>query len=1399
MNTHRTPRPRGTGDPGRLLPLSALAEAGTAPGCTAGTYGSGTSPIRNHKFSEVAMTTDVSYRAGGTRQWYLPFLFILGLLFFSMQPLAAQQGITLTLGKSHNAPSPVPSGQAFTYTLAYGWSGGVPGTIIVTDTLPPELDVISTLPAAVISGNIVTFTLTGAPFNTSASGAGTVQINARFKPGVTCPNTRACNKAYIRAGQNDKAVISNSVCVTATATNKWTFEKALVAGCAVNNNVIFRICLMNPSGGDIGGLNLTNVQLTDVLPAGAVVTSVSGSWPTFTQTGTNVTLTGGPSTLPVSPWNAWYCVYLNVTFPSPIFVQGQTVVNSATATYTTPCDSVKVQRYTDTAGVTLCAANPQGSLWKGLAINMYFPSNPFYYPAFSPGCCGTYTLSYTNTGNVPQPGFVMEDIVPPTLDVTSIQTNVPSGNMPVTVQVYCWSGSSCSATPCTTVVYSTAGLQSLTSLPANVCRVRWTYSGSIAITQSLQNYLDVCVRSASYAPPFPAVVTGQNIVNTVTVQATNLTLISATHTKPVDSLRPKILATKFFMGSCGPSCFPLTAGPFVPGQTVRWRMAVANVGNVNASPCTITDVLPTGLSYVGNPTYYYGTFNWMANQYNPPCCSLTTTVPSQLGGPMTTPAVGATTLNWTFPTLPFRCDGVVEYLIIEFDVKISDTPPVPPGQYNNTFTFSAGNLPTPVVSNPATLTVNAIAQLTILKEVRQKPSGVFSSSATVPAGAQVEYRLRLVNTGNLTLTNICLLDIMPHIGDILVLPGYSPRNSQFDLPLTSGTSVVAPGGYTVNYNSTSVNNRNPSRAGACGGFCGVIDPGPGVGVGAVGPNNFGIYNGNTFSFTVSGGSSTTLAPGGTLDVLVSATVPQNTKPGLNACNSFAVQATPQNSAACLSTQSLPSCITTGQKPCENLWLEGRVDSCCGYNFILSNHLGGVSSLQYNVLGGSGVVHSVQTAPCLPTSTVPANLSGTTSGVLNFNPACTATNPLQVSLDAASTTASGEICIELTAVIVNAAGQKIECRDTVCFKCDPAPKTRCDSLSVKPFPYPNLDLSGRTFTIYNLKIPVSPICSVKIQVIPPPSGPGVNGGGLIVDGVPKFWPWGTSVGYSQVLPVHGLPANNTIQFNLGIDYTIGWVGNVIITAYHCDGDSCSMTYGPWKATKKDVIVIGTPVDIDKTKLRVHRMTFPRQKAGGKHIGYIVLKHSDPVESIVAVTGAQFPCDSNEKCNDLFESVRVKDRMVMINLRHPLDSGATDVDPQVTVLYTASNDRDPRVEIIYYDVNGEEAGYENTIVKGGTVSGVDDPRGVVRSLSSLDARPNPSSGLTDIGFVLAGAGRVDLELRDMLGRKVATLITGEHLVAGEHTRTIDLSSFPSGSYLVALTVNGVPSVLRIEVMR
>ncbi|HVZ41344.1 MAG TPA: hypothetical protein VHI13_18840 [Candidatus Kapabacteria bacterium] len=1357
-------------------------------------------------------------------QWRLLFLFVVMCVLACTHVATAASPVILTITKTDDAPVPVPSGQVFTYTIAYSWSGGVgwststPGTLIITDVVPSALDVMSAAPGGPIStivGNTVTFTIS----TTAPSGAGTVQINARFKPGVTCPNTRACNVATINI-PGGQAVQSNPDCVTATASNKWQFRKDWVSGCIVDTGtVVYRISVINPSGNDIGGLNLNNISLTDILPPGAVLTGAgvspfyAGCWSGPAAGTGSVLLTGGPVNLTVGPGWAWWGCYVYVRFPSPTFTAGQVVTNNATLRFQTPCSDGQFLTMNASATNTLCTpvVLPGGWISKWLDNWLYFPSNPWYTPSWAPGCCGTYGVYYNNSGGLAQTGVVIDDNLPPTVDVGNINTYQPPSVGTVTMDVYCYVAGACSPVPTTTLTYTTPGAWSTyspTGLPGPICRIKWSYTGTINPGNYLYNRIDVCVRSNSYVAPFPAVVAGQNISNTACVTGTNVPGgLCATSNNPVTATAPNILAAKFFegkAGSCMPGCAPATAGPFYPGDIVRWRMVIANVGSATATPCTITDALPSGFSYIGNPTYYYGPIVW-ATSNNPTCCTLTPAVPAVTGG-ISSPAVGATTLTWTFPTLPANCSGNVDYLVIEFDTKASNSPTIPPGNYFNTFTFSAGNLGTPVTSNPAQVTINGYAKVEVYKEVRQNTTGtLFSSSANVQPTGQAEYRLRIKNTGILTLANIYLLDITPHVGDIMVLPPYSPRGSAYDLPISLAMSPVA--GYNYGYNS-STNTKNPTRSTL---FCSVANPAGGVP--PLTPGVFGAWTGPTFSFQIQGLPATTIAPGGTQDFYYIATVPTTAPIGATACNSFGLQVTPYGTSTCLKTEATPACVTVippDKHQCDSIWGQTQVDPCCTLTTSILNTLGSLSQLDYHVLpvpGGttpSGVVQSVLTTPCVPSSTVPSSLAGTTAGSLFFTPPCP--NPLGVQIHAASTNVTGEVCIELIATIVQKNGTVIQCRDTVCFHCDPAPKVRCDSMAVQA--YPNANQSTRTFTIFNLKAPVSPICSVKITVTPPPGGSGLHGGSLVIDGTSHSWPAGSSFGYTQITAAHGLPASTKVQFNLAVDYGIGWVGTVVVTVYHCDGDSCTMTYGPWDASKKGSVVISSSTDVpDRALLHMHALTFSRANAANLHVRSIAVHYSDPVTSIVAVTGANYPCDVDGEqgnCNDIFEEVHVQDRSMMIDLRRDLDDRANQDDPLVTVVYKSADGNNPTVEIIYYDENGQEVGNETVDVTGGdppgrAVSGLGGAQKMAAVMGALTAQPNPTNGHCDVGFTLQSAGVVDLDLVDARGEKVATLVHGEHLAAGEHHRTLDLASMSSGVYMVALRVNGIPSVLRLELTK
>jgi uncharacterized repeat protein (TIGR01451 family) len=76
---------------------------------------------------------------------------------------------------------------------------------------------------------------------------------------------------------------------------------------------------------------------------------------------------------------------------------------------------------------------------------------------------------------------------------------------------------------------------------------------------------------------------------------------------------------------------------------------------------------------------------------------------------------------------------------------------------------------------------------------------------SITPGGTFDYRLMLTNVGNVSTTNITIIDVLPHIGDTGVID-LSPRDTQWEPTLES--VITAPPGVTVSY-STVINPCRP--------------------------------------------------------------------------------------------------------------------------------------------------------------------------------------------------------------------------------------------------------------------------------------------------------------------------------------------------------------------------------------------------------------------------------------------------------------------------------------------------------------------------------------------------------------------------------------------------------------
>jgi hypothetical protein len=261
-----------------------------------------------------------------------------------------------------------------------------------------------------------------------------------------------------------------------------------------------------------------------------------------------------------------------------------------------------------------------------------------------------------------------------------------------------------------------------------------------------------------------------------------------------------------------------------------------------------------------------------------------------------------------------------------------------------------------------------------------------------------------------------------------------------------------------------------------------------------------------------------------------------------------------------------------------------------------------------------------------------------------------------------------------------------------YSCAPPPQACCDKLAAVPYTQQNLDIDYRTFTITNLKAPVSPICSVDIVFNPPP--PFVVGGGLYIDG--SLIPTGTRF----VSPYNRIPnagaatisAVNTVQFNLGVDYTLipPWVGTVTFTVNHCDGSKCTLNYGPW--TARPPRPPGDPINFYDSTLRLegnlHALSFQlKRQDRSTPISWISFMVADGKGQLFAGSGSP-ASEERERAAPIavVEDTPVPRGSVLYRFLGPLRSGEASGTFDLVLKRDANATGAPVIIWTTYDPNG-----------------------------------------------------------------------------------------------------------------
>ncbi len=479
--------------------------------------------------------------------------------------------------------------------------------------------------------------------------------------------------------------------------------------------------------------------------------------------------------------------------------------------------------------------------------------------------------------------------------------------------------------------------------------------------------------------------------------------------------------------------------------------------------------------------------------------------------------------------------------------------------------------------------------------------------------------------------------------------------------------------------------------------------------------------------------------------------------------------------------------------CEELFTElENSDECCQTKFVINNHdNSGLQSITYSVSGG--VINSITSSHCNYTST-PANLNGTSTGTINFNSQCTSQNPILFFVNASSSTASGNICITWNANYEQ-GGQTFSCSYITCINCERAPKFCNNNLNASPNIFAPTNTDYRKFIISNLKLPTSPIKSIKIKFINEPN-PNHIGGGLVVDGLNRNWTYNNSGGptnpYTKVdlactgQEVHGPSAVNSVELNLGVDKTLipPYSGIVSFEIVHCDGDTCELNY-TWEPpvinnSNSTLRVTDSP----QAKIKVLDLDFELPE-GAQSFAIMV---GDTTNKILATTPPAYNAE-NEKSNLVnFRVVSSINKVFyqQITSKHLIDNRKYKIT--LAIIHGEENQSDKiKTLVTYFDATGREIAFDEQLISGINIGALDS-KNSISFKNIMNVYPNPTDKLININLTLDKSTRIILKIADNLGNEITNLIDDKYVESGNHNYQFDLSTLPSGLFQLVLNCSG-----------
>jgi len=345
---------------------------------------------------------------------------------------------TVYLYKSNDATSPLESGKTFFYTIKYSCESTTLNCsdVDIDDLLSDDLKLIK-----VFSPSDATFSSSGSDYNAkalkwhfpqiAAGTTGEIRYKVEVRPGTVADGSSITNFAVPTRNVSTTPVVdpnSNTDTLAIAATPQWHVTKTPQAydqfhsGFYLDTDITYTLQLCPDT--TIGNVNLTDINITDTYPAGATVVnngggSVDATTHTITWSGLSADVSSG-------------CINKNIVlnFPTPTFSTAQTVDNRVDVTGTPiggtngPVGSATVS---NTLEPFVFNPTPQISIAKTAVVPTNNNLDWIRDDDLGTNHTITYTLSPQSTGNVPLTNMYMSDTFPTNeIAVLQITTGVYS-------------------------------------------------------------------------------------------------------------------------------------------------------------------------------------------------------------------------------------------------------------------------------------------------------------------------------------------------------------------------------------------------------------------------------------------------------------------------------------------------------------------------------------------------------------------------------------------------------------------------------------------------------------------------------------------------------------------------------------------------------------------------------------------------------------------------------------------------------------------------------------------------------------------------------------------------------------------------------------------------------------